>query len=211
MNREKITIDQNDTRYNYYDKTPSQPNKTRKTNNIKMELSSFDRDNLLTIKSDSFKLILKLVRNANNNFEILIHTMQPSGMMVGDTLEEAQNLVQIHRELCQKLKARKNQITEYVLMQESPNDLSLLWESTEKQLEIRGLLLDQSVRFHLSAESFLNKMNCAQKFIEDSTENEISNAELGHSLLEEYQKIKKGNIYEGHETDMRFDYIIMKP
>lgn len=38
-------------------------------------------------------------------------------------------------------------------------------------------------------------MNCAQKFIEDSTENEISNAELGHSLLEEYQKIKKGNIY----------------
>ena len=35
--------------------------------------------------------------------------MQPSGMMVGDTLEEAQNLVQIHRELCQKLKVISTQ------------------------------------------------------------------------------------------------------
>jgi len=35
-------------------------------------------------------------------------------------------------------------------------------------------------------------MNCAGAFIEESTENEISNPELGNSLLEEYQKIKKG-------------------
>lgn len=38
---------------------------------------------------------------------------------------------------------------------------------------------------------FLNKMNCAQKFVEESTENEIASAELGNSLLGEYQKIKK--------------------
>lgn len=37
-------------------------------------------------------------------------------------------------------------------------------------------------------------MNCAGTFIEESTENEISNPELGNSLLEEYQKIKKGKL-----------------
>lgn len=37
-------------------------------------------------------------------------------------------------------------------MQESANDLSLLWESTEKQLEVREMLLEQSIKFHQSAE-----------------------------------------------------------
>jgi hypothetical protein len=38
-------------------------------------------------------------------------------------------------------------------MQESANDLSLLWENTEKQLELRDVLLQQSVRFHKSADA----------------------------------------------------------
>lgn len=35
-------------------------------------------------------------------------------------------------------------------------------------------------------------MNCACTFIEESTDNEIANPDMGQSLLEEFQKIKKG-------------------
>ena len=48
-------------------------------------------------------------------------------------------------------------------------------------------------------------MNCACTFIEDSADNEIGNPDLGHSLLEEYQKIKRGRFSKKKKRKIKLD------
>lgn len=88
--------------------------------------------------------------------EIVIEHLQPNVMMVGDTYDDALNLSRVHQELCQKLRAHRNEITENVRMKrggELSNDFNSLWEPTDRQLQTRDSLLQQSVRFHQAADS----------------------------------------------------------
>jgi len=133
-------------------------------------------------------------------------------MDVGSDLEEAQYLLRNFSELLAKLKANKSLITESVLKQESANDLSSLWNEADKQLDLREKLLKQSIKFHtiskivnlkqtkknlilnnkiLNFEKFSEKMDLAAKFFEEITENEISDPEIGYSIIENHKKAKK--------------------
>lgn len=69
---------------------------------------------------------------------------------------------------------------------------TFLWEETNKQLELRERLLEQSVQFHKSARIFAEKMNNVTMAFEILAENEVSNTQRGYELIEQHQKIKKG-------------------
>lgn len=66
-----------------------------------------------------------------------------------------------------------------------------LWNEIEKQLELRLKLLDLSVRFHKSAQVFIEKVNRASKLFEDVSDSEVSNTDLGYALIEQHQRSKK--------------------
>ncbi len=86
-----------------------------------------------------------------------------------------------------------NSITYSVREQEdSEVNETFLWEETNKQLELRERLLEQSVQFHKSARIFAEKMNNATTAFERLAENEVSNTQRGYELIEQHQKIKKG-------------------
>lgn len=86
-----------------------------------------------------------------------------------------------------------NSITYTVNEQENTEiNETFLWEETNKQLELRERLLEQSVQFYKSAKIFSEKMNQATTAFERLTENKVSNTERGYDLIEQHQKVKKG-------------------
>lgn len=66
-----------------------------------------------------------------------------------------------------------------------------LWSDIEKQLDLRLKLLDLSVKFHKSAQVFIEKVNRASKLFEDVSDSEVSNTDLGYALIEQHQRSKK--------------------
>jgi hypothetical protein len=73
-------------------------------------------------------------------------------MDVGNSLEECTLFLKYHQELIKKLNLKKGSIAEYLSKKDPKNqNLVLLWEDTDKHLEIRERLLQQGVKFHRSA------------------------------------------------------------
>lgn len=66
-----------------------------------------------------------------------------------------------------------------------------LWTDIEKQLELRLKLLESSVKFHKSAQLFIEKVNRASKLFEEVSDSEVSNTDLGYALIEQHQRSKK--------------------
>jgi hypothetical protein len=117
--------------------------------------------------------------------------MHPDAMNVGDNLEETLSFVQLFQELYAKLQSNRNQITNSVLKLEPISDIGLLWLETDRYLETREKLLLQSVKFHKSARSFTERMNKATFLFDNTSENEITNPELGYQLIDQHQSTKK--------------------
>ena len=91
------------------------------------------------------------------------------------------------------MQSKINLITQSVRDQEDTEvNETYLWEETNKLLELRERLLEQSVQFHKSAKVFSEKLNQGTSAFERLTENEVSSTNRGYELIEQHQKIKKG-------------------
>ena len=102
-------------------------------------------------------------------------------------------------------------MTESIPVKGLESSLDGLWTEVDRQLEFRGKLLEQAIKFHQMAQivTFLNssqkskkiylflkikfaeKMNEANKILNEIKENEISSSESGFALIEKHQSTKK--------------------
>uniref|UniRef100_A0A1I7S8H7 Dystrophin n=1 Tax=Bursaphelenchus xylophilus TaxID=6326 RepID=A0A1I7S8H7_BURXY len=119
----------------------------------------------IAVRAEPHTTIVIAMLNSQGDIHLRIDEMSPRLLEIGETMEEAETLFDSHTDLAARLATKESQVEELLtraneLAHEQEEDyniyvyesmadsLTLAWKELNKQLELRGYILEDVLRFH---------------------------------------------------------------
>ncbi|CAL8088024.1 unnamed protein product [Calicophoron daubneyi] len=164
----------------------------------------------VAVQAGNARIVLAILR-CGNWIRVRIQRMEPDLYDIGTNAAEAQALHEVHNNLCEKLAAKQDQISQLLsraddlVTQQTSEDqarvyaamadsLNRAWQDILGVLHQRGHLLDLSVEFHTAAEHMFTQAENVERLCNQGGWGH--DVESVRSLIEEHAQLKRTGLLE---------------